>query len=150
MEQTRTLPPLSSASAPHVDEPVDHATLLLDGERRIKAVSASVVQFFHAGVAELIGRPVGDFLPKLSLLAQGRDRRYPTGEKARLRLSREETVARCGDGTEIPVTVSLFETREEGGVLLWLRHLHTEGEAYCPVPDYCPVPESRLLRVEES
>jgi hypothetical protein len=133
-----------------VDEPVDHATLLLDRERRIKAVSASVVQFFRVSVAQVIGRPVGEFLPKLSLLAEGHDRRYPRGEKARLRLSREHTVAQLGDGTEVPVTVSLFETREEGGILLWLRHLHTEGEAYCPVPDYCPVPESKLLRVEES
>jgi nitrogen-specific signal transduction histidine kinase len=133
-----------------VDEPVDHATLLLDRERRIKAVSASVVQFLRVSVAQVIGRPVGEFLPKLSLLAEGHDRRYPRGEKARLRLSREHTVAQLGDGTEVPVTVSLFETREEGGILLWLRHLHTEGEAYCPVPDYCPVPESKLLRVEES
>ncbi len=137
----------SSPRPPHVDEPVDHVTLLLDADLRIKAVSAGVAHLFLLTMSDLLGRAVGDFLPHLSLLTGSHDRRFPQGEQARMKLSREHTIMQRSDGSEIPVTVSLFETREGNGVLLWLRHLHTEGEAYCPVPDYCPVPA--LLRAEE-
>ncbi|MDD5297950.1 MAG: hypothetical protein PHU46_13660 [Rhodocyclaceae bacterium] len=147
MEQTAHYSPTPT---PHVDEPVDHATLLLDATQHIKAVSPGIALFFRAATSEILGRPASNFLPALSLLAEGHDRRYPRGERARLKHSREHTIARRGDGTEIPVTVSLFETREEDGVLLWLRHLHTEGEEYCPIPDYCPVPIDKLMRAEES
>lgn len=130
---------------PHVDDPVDHATLILDAQQCIVAASSQLLAFFQVSSAELVGRSIAEFLPFMTLVSEFRDRRYPRGEHTRMRLSREQTVVHRPDGTEIPVTVSLFETKESGNILLWLRHLHGEGE-YCPLPSHKPhrAEETRL------
>ena len=118
--------PRRSQAAPHIDEIVDHATLLLDDALRITAGSGTASQFFQLPISDMVGRPVTDFLPGLRAARPQEDRRYTPGQMARVRLSRVTLLARRNDGREIPVTVSLIETREEGGIqgVLRVRQLH--------------------------
>ena len=118
-----------SIASPHVDEIVDHATLLLDEGMRITAGSSTASQFFQLPVTDMVGRPVTDFLPGLRAARPVEDRRYTAGQLARVRLSRVTLLARRQDGREIPVTVSLIETREEGGLkgVLRVRQMHDAG-----------------------
>ena len=118
--------PRRAAAAPHVDEIVDHATLLLDDALRITAGSSTASQFFQLPVTDMIGRPVTDFLPGLRATRPVEDRRYTPGQMARVRMSRVTLLARRSDGREIPVTVSLIETREESSIqgVLRVRQMH--------------------------
>ncbi len=110
----------------HKDEPVGHSTLLLDAQNRIVALSAGVCQMLRVTIHDLLGRHIGEFLPLLSDPSHSPASGYPFGKRVCTHLSRELTVMRREDGSEIPVTVSVFETKEDGHLLLWLRHLHSE------------------------
>lgn len=99
-----------SAPVPHVSEEVGYATLFLDKEQRITAGSSTADRFFRLAVTHMIGLPVTNFLP--GLRGKAEEDPYTAGQRARVSLSRVELIARRGDGSEVPVTVSLIETRE--------------------------------------